>query len=468
VPRVDGEESSRVKELATEFPEQWIFSETLEDPVALNMLGSKEFIMKDHTHNGMLYHQRRVLKDGQLLFVVNSHKTKAATAELSLKGSFGLMRVYHGGEESLYPSRKENGQVSFNVDLHPAGSALFLITDKKPEDLKEFSSPSPGKLVDSSEEVQVERESDNILIVNYLDLLSSKSDQKEVYFMDALIGLFNENGIEMGNPWQHKIQYKKDYLALDSLFGPGSGFEASYHFEINANLDPASMNSIRAVVERPGLWQVYINGQEVVKQEGSFWIDRDFPVFAIGEFLKTGRNTVTLKAPRMHILAEVMPIYILGDFLVQPGSKGFEIAAGEISALGSWREAGLPFYSQKVAYSQKFNIKKNETGSYKVRLNQWNGSVSEVWVNGKQAGVIAWQPNELDVTSYLREGENEVTVKVTGSLKNTFGFFYNDNNSWIFGPHSWNEAPEKAPPASDYFLMDYGMFEPFELVEGIP
>jgi len=468
VPRVDGEESSRVKELATEFPEQWIFSETLEDPVALNMLGSKEFIMKDHTHNGMLYHQRRVLKDGQLLFVVNSHKTKAATAELSLKGSFVVNLDLVSGEESLYPSRKENGQVSFNVDLHPAGSALFLITDKKPEDLKEFSSPSPGKLVDSSEEVQVERESDNILIVNYLDLLSSKSDQKEVYFMDALIGLFNENGIEMGNPWQHKIQYKKDYLALDSLFGPGSGFEASYHFEINANLDPASMNSIRAVVERPGLWQVYINGQEVVKQEGSFWIDRDFPVFAIGEFLKTGRNTVTLKAPRMHILAEVMPIYILGDFLVQPGSKGFEIAAGEISALGSWREAGLPFYSQKVAYSQKFNIKKNETGSYKVRLNQWNGSVSEVWVNGKQAGVIAWQPNELDVTSYLREGENEVTVKVTGSLKNTFGFFYNDNNSWIFGPHSWNEAPEKAPPASDYFLMDYGMFEPFELVEGIP
>ena len=38
------------------------------------------------------------------------------------------------------------------------------------------------------------------------------SDKKEVYFMDALIGLFIENGIEMGNPWQHKIQYKKFYF----------------------------------------------------------------------------------------------------------------------------------------------------------------------------------------------------------------------------------------------------------------
>ena len=98
-------------------------------------------------------------------------------------------------------------------------------------------------------------------------------------------------------------------------------------------------------------------------------------------------------------------------------------------------------------------------------MNNWNGSISEVWINGKPAGVISWQPNELDVTSWLIEGENEIVVKVIGSLKNTFGFFYNSNDNWIFGPHSWNEAPDKIPPASEYFLMDYGMFEPFELVE---
>jgi len=55
-------------------------------------------------------------------------------------------------------------------------------------------------------------------------------------------------------------------------------------------------------------------------------------------------------------------------------------------------------------------------------------------------------------------------VKVTGSLKNTFGFFYQNNDNWIFGPHSWNYAPEKAPAGADYFLMDYGLMEPFELV----
>jgi len=465
VSRLDGEVSSRVSELAAKFPEQWIFSEKLEDKAALNLLGSDVFLMKDHTQNGMLYHQRRSLQDGQLLFVVNSHKTESASTDLSLEGNYVIHLDLVSGEEHLYPSHHKNGKVSFHLDLHPAGSALFLITNKNPKDLKEFRLPSRGKLVDSSGEVQVERDSDNILVVNYLDLLSSKSEKKDQYFMDALIGLFQENGIEMGNPWQHKIQYKQNYLVLDSLFDAGSGFEASYHFEINESLDAASRKSIRAVVERPELWTVYVNGEELEKQEDSFWIDKDFPVFQIGEFLKTGTNTLSLKAPRMHILAEVMPVYLLGDFLVQPGSTGFEIAAGEISALGSWWEAGLPFYSQKVSYTQNFELSLSENTLYKIKLKKWNGSVSEVWVNGNFAGVISWQPNELDVTSWLTEGENEVVVKVSGSLKNTFGFFYKSNDSWIFGPHSWNEAPEKIPSASEYFLMDYGMFEPFELLE---
>jgi len=465
VSRLDGAVSSGVNELAAKFPDQWIFSEKLEDAAALNLLGSDEFEMKDLTRNGMLYHQRRILKDGQVLFLVNSHKTESASADIAVEGNHVSLLDLLSAEQYSYPGTKKDGKMSFHIDLHPAGSALFVITNRKPEDLNQFRFPSKGKPLEGNGEVKVARESDNILMINYLDLLSSKSNKREIYFMDGLIGLFKENGIKMGNPWQHKIQYKKDYLELDSLFDSASAFEASYHFEINENLDVPSMKSMRVVVERPELWQVFINGEELKKQEGSYWIDMDFPVYSIGEHVKKGRNIVTLKAPRMHILAEVMPIYILGDFLVQPGSKGFEICGGEISELGSWRKAGLPFYSQKVAYSQNFNVRKTENISYKVRLKNWNGSVTEVRVNGEHAGVIAWQPNELDVTSWLKEGENEVVVKVTGSLKNTFGFFYNDNNNWIFGPHSWNNAPDEVPLASDYFLMDYGMFEPFELLE---
>ncbi len=463
--RVDGEESSKAQELAARFPDNWTDVEKLEDPDALDMLRNDRFEMNDMTRNGMLYHQRRMLEDGQLLFIVNSHQTEKAVADISVHGKHVLKLDLITGKEFLYPCESEKGKVTFQVDLEPVGSALFVITDERPDGLDRIVDLKREKLVESDGQVSVIRESDNILIINYLDLKTAKSDKKEIYFMDALIGLYRENGVEIGNPWQHKIQYKKNYLDMDSLFENDSGFEASYHFQINENLSSEVMKSIRAVVERPDLWQISINGYEVSEQDEAFWIDKDFPQFTVGEFLKSGKNTITLKAPRMHILAELMPVYLLGDFLVTPAAKGFEISEGEISSLGSWRSKGLPFYSQKVAYSQNFIVNKASDTFFKVKLNRWNGSISEVWINGKSAGVIAWQPNDLDVTSLLNEGENEIVVKVIGSLKNTFGFFYHNNDNWIFSPQSWNRAPENIPQASDYFLMDYGLFEPFELVQ---
>ncbi|MCY1719932.1 glycosyl hydrolase [Prolixibacteraceae bacterium Z1-6] len=465
INRLDGLVSDKVQELAKAYAEQWTDVNNLKNPTALKLLKSEACEISDVTKNGMLYHQRRIFDDGQLLFVVNSHKTKKAEAEVSLPGKYLVKLDLITGEEFIYPTKQQGrDQVKFEVKLDPSGSALFITTNKNPGELQEYLVPRNEKVVAAASSVKVQRESDNILMVNYLDLKTSQSSKKETYFMDALIGLFQENGIEMGNPWQHKIQYKKNYLELDSLFNEESAFEASYHFQVNKNLSDESLNSIRAVVERPDLWQVSINGHEVTQKSNAFWIDREFPQFEIGEYLHPGKNTLTLKAPRMHILAEVMPVYMLGDFLVTPAEKGFEISGGDISVMGSWQKLGLPFYSQKVSYSQKFKVNTNGNNHYKIRLASWNGSVSEVLVNGKAAGLIAWHPNELDVTELLKEGENEISVNVIGSLKNTFGFFYHNNDSWIHGPHSWNSAPEKIPAAANYFLMDYGLFEPFELV----
>ena len=460
---VDGTGSTKINELAAKFANQWMVAENLNDPAVLKLLRHDEFAMNDETKNGMLYHQRRVLDDGQLLFVVNSHQQKKAIAEVTMKGKYVSKLDLVSGKIYSYPAKTENGKVKFSIDLDPVGSALFVVNNQKPEEPEYAPLSGTETAVASAGPVTVKRESDNILMVNYLDLKTAKSDKKDLYFMNALIGLFNENGVAMGNPWQHKIQYKKNWLELDTLFKADSWFEASYHFTINSNLNANAMKAIRAVVERPDMWTVSINGHEVSKTEGVYWIEKSFPEFAVGPFLKPGVNTLTLKAPRMNVLAELMPVYLLGDFLVKPAKHGFEIAEGNISALGSWRENGLPFYSQQVAYSQTFNVTKTSGAGYKVKLKKWNGPVAEVLVNGQSAGLIAWQPDELDVTSMLKDGANEITVKVTGSLKNTFGFFYKPNNSWIFGPYEWNYAPEKAPDAPGYFLMDYGMMEPFDL-----
>ena len=464
IPMLNGEPSATVNELIIKSGENWVMAEKLTDVAALTLMKRDEFAMNDISKNGMTYHQRRMLNDGQILFVVNSHPKKKALTEITAKGKYVSKLDLADGKIYSYPTKSADGKVILSVDLEAAGSALFIVSDEKPTEPEYPTVSGVETAVESVGDVAVKRESDNIMMVNYLDLKTAKSDKKDLYFMNALIGLFNENGVSMGNPWQHKIQYKKTYLELDAQFKADSGFEVRYHFNINPNLSAEAMKSIRAVVERPELWTVSINGKEVSKTEGSYWIDKSFPEFAVGQFLKPGKNTLTLKAPRMHVLAEVMPVYFIGDFLVKPAKQGFEIADGNISTLGSWREAGLPFYSQKVAYSETFNVTIASGVNYKVKLNKWNGSITEVWVNGQSAGLIAWQPNELDVTSLLKDGNNEITVKVVGSLKNTFGYFFKEANKWIYGPHEWNYAPEKLPDASGYFLMDYGLMEPFSLV----
>jgi len=465
ITRMNGAVSTAVNDLAARYYKQWVLADKLESPIALNLLTHDDFAMNDITRNGMLYHQRRKLDDGQLIFVVNSHHSEKAMAQMVVDGKYVSKLDLVTGKIYAYPAYVQGGKVSIKINLEPAESALFFVGDRKLAEPGFQPVSGTETVVQSIGPVEVKRESDNILVINYLDLKTSRSNKKDIYFMDALIGLFNENGVKIGNPWQHKIQYKKTYLEFDSLFTANSWFEASYHFRINPNVDDQTLKSIRAVVERPQMWQVSINGHNVSKTEGTYWIDKDFPVYEVGEYLKTGMNTLILKAARMNVLAEVMPVYLLGDFLVTSAEKGFEISKGNITELESWRSAGLPFYSQKVAYSQIFNVNKEEANTFKVRLQKWNGSIAEVWVNGESAGVIAWQPNEIDVTPLLKNGENKVTVKVIGSLKNTFGFFYNDNNNWIFGPHSWNYAPKKVPAASEYYLMDYGLFEPFQLVK---
>lgn len=462
---LDGEKSTKPDELAAAYPGQWTVALNLNEPAALTLLTSDEFEMTDFTSNGMLYHQRRILDDGQVLFVVNSHPDQQARAEVSLKGKYITEVDLVSGEKFNYPTRKKDGKLIFSFHLEPAGSKLFVVTSGQLTNNEFVPSSNEKTQVQSTDDLQVKRISDNVLVVNYLDLETAKTERKELYFMEALNGLFRENGIEMGNPWQHKIQYKQNYLELDSIFTSESWFNATYHFTVQENLDENAMENIRAVVERPELWTVYVNGQEVQKIPGEYWVDRDFPVFRVGPFLKHGKNILTIKAPRMNILAEVMPVYLLGDFLVQPAKTGFEITGGEIQTTGSWKDAGLPFYSGEVAYSQTFQAGEISGSRFTVEMGDWNGTLAEVWVNGKNAGLIAWQPFELDVTDWMKTGTNEITVNVFGSLKNTFGFFYENNDNWIFGPFSWNRAPEKIPPASKYFLMDYGLYEPFKLFQ---
>ena len=50
--------------------------------------------------------------------------------------------------------------------------------------------------------------------------------------------------------------------------------------------------------------------------------------------------------------------------------------------------------------------------------------VTDVRINGKDAGKIMWTPYRLDLTGLANVGENEIQITLTGSLRNLLGPFH--------------------------------------------
>ena len=139
----------------------------------------------------------------------------------------------------------------------------------------------------------------------------------------------------------------------------------------------------------------------------------------------------------MKLLAEIEPVYILGDFGVIPEGIGWSITAPvQELQLGSWKSQRMPFYSWEVQYSKDYQLDE-VGGSYMVQLGKWNGTVAEVYVNGEKAGIIGFDPFRLDITSHLQPGKNKVAVRVVGSHKNLLGPHYNSPEKGFVSPWHW-------------------------------
>ena len=88
--------------------------------------------------------------------------------------------------------------------------------------------------------------------------------------------------------------------------------------------------------------------------------------------------------------------------------------------------------------------------------------MAAVTVNGRPAGVIAYDPFELDITKYLVVGKNKIDVLVIGSLKNLLGPHHRSPAPGLASPWHWRGV-ETYPAGKDYDVYDYGLMEDFQL-----
>lgn len=427
---------------------------------------------------GILFHQRRVLDDGQILFLVNTsiEASSAGTFESDLKGveEWNL----HTGKAEPYPFETKAQGVTASFNLPPSGS-LLLFLSQAPLPPKPIVTESVA-IVTKNAPTEIRRLEPNVLTLDYVDVTAGGETRSNQYFYAANQFAWQKNGMAR-DPWDSAVQFKDELIA--KTFPADTGFEASYRFTIEGAV-PANL---AIVIERPDLYTITCNGTPVAAdvsrrqteepvsaaspapagtpkvQFASWWLDNAFGRIPIAAAAKRGENVVTIKAQPFTMFHELESAYVLGDFTLQPAAKGFVIAPDQPLALGKWNEQGHPFFSKGVAYRQQFDVA-DLKGEYRVALPSWYGSVAKVIANGNEAGYITAPPWECDVTPQLKAGRNTIEVVVVGTLKNTLGPHHGNPGLGSAWPGMFQSGPKDGPPpGKEYSTVGYGLFEPFIL-----
>ncbi|MGN6267553.1 MAG: glycosyl hydrolase [Ginsengibacter sp.] len=405
---------------------------------------------------GDLYHHRRWINDGQILFLSNAGVVSPSKGHVTIKGKDALLMNLATGAIEDYPEQVRGDKIVVNFNIPPAGSLMLFVANKKQQGVQMYPSLKNKSIIKGSD-TKVVRPVENTLMIDFCDVQLNDTLLKDTHVGVASRAVFMHNGFSR-NPWNHQVQFKDHIIARDT-FSKGSGYTAIYHFVIDEH---TNYKQFRAVVEQGNLWnQITINGKPVKPVAGKWWLDRSFAVLQISEYLNPGENTLSLTIDPMSVYAEVEPVYILGDFNLASADKGWKIVSPQPLQLGSWKDQGLPLYGSGIRYIKKFDLK-NPDHQFEMHLDQWRGTVAAIKVNGVPAGIIYSEPNTLNISRHVKKGINEIEVEVIGSLKNLLGPHHNSPQPGMVGPGHWSNI-KSYPPGKDYDTYDYGLMTDFEL-----
>lgn len=124
--------------------------------------------------------------------------------------------------------------------------------------------------------------------------------------------------------------------------------------------------------------------------------------FHFEKLLQPNKNVLIVAAPAQHPLSS--PIVFL------TGATPF--------VLQSWTKTGLAQFSGSAIYEKTFTFPPAFAGKRVILDLGIVSSVAEVQVNGRDAGTLFWEPYRLDITEYLRPGDNRLRIRVTNTEAN--------------------------------------------------
>ncbi|MBQ7983437.1 MAG: hypothetical protein IJ302_07700 [Clostridia bacterium] len=256
---------------------------------------------------------------------------------------------------------------------------------------------------------------------------------------------------------------------------------------------PASLN----LVTEPLAGAVYtINGQSLTLG-CDWWLDRSFRATDILRYVRVGENEITVSFDYWqrdyvyYVLyggvseslrnclvfdTEIECMYLTGHFALktadafEDGVRQSCIYNDTAFALVGQEEipfdasnvvrCGYPFFAGTMQLKTTYTYK---SGMPTMLCVGGRYAIAEVSVNGAAAGMLMFT-DRIDLSGYLREGENEITVALTNSNRNLMGPHHgHDPEPWGVGPttfsmeNGWDENNRCGGYVNRYAFVRFGI-----------
>jgi len=447
---VDGRPSDAVKRLRTKYAAQWRETESLAAFLAEVQRRLPPRIQFSPAVPGGVGFSDRVFSSGdRWVMLANTGLARVRTRATLAGGALEEWNTETGAMTPVPFDAAGPGQVSFDVDLAPAGSlVLFVAKSGKPG----RKAPDNFRPL-AADTWQARADAPNVLVLDYCDYRVQGVEVKDANTWAANWDIWQKHGFERP-AWDNAVQFRTRVFDRNR-FGSGSGFSATFRFEVAA---AAALAGLELAVEAPELYRVWLNGQPVDFAAAAAWMDPHLRSAKVEKLARAGVNEVTMVGEPFDVKMELENLYLRGRFAVEAAGKGFRIAAPRELGFGSWRTQGYPFYGDAVTYTARVAVPPGAR-RLKVELPEWSGSVAAVLVDGKPAATIGWQPFAAVVDA--APGLREVAVRVVSTPRNVFGPYHNPvkprMRAW---PAAWAEFPARQPGGAEYDLLDYGLMGP--------
>ncbi len=354
------------------------------------------------------------------------------------------------GEIAMADAKRHKGRWEIKTSFPSLGSRLFMIPRRR----KKVSYPKVVPLrevrrisMDNTRWPVALSEDNNAVLdrPRYMIGKGKWTGPEEILRLDAIvrgtIGLSPRGG-EMVQPWTRTSTDRGKRLPV----------QLNYEFEI----ETLPKESMFMALEQPARYRIALNENVLnADSDSGWWVDTSLRKLALdAAFLRCGKNKIELSCEYDQSHPGLEAVHLLGSFGVKLKNNSFSLVEMPVALnIGDWVHQHLPFYSGSVAYLCAINPGLSSNERLFLEVPAYEGAAVRVLVNGNQAGIIAWEPNELDITDHLRKGSNDLQIEVLGHRRNSHGPLHHSKShpAWT-GPdefitdgNDWQDAYQLVP-----------------------